>query len=161
LVTAREPGTHRQTKSSQRENVSPRCQHVEQSIQGVIMSADSGGLVIRCPHCGQDVQLDEAITHQLAAPLRARWEGEIRQQVGADYAQDLADQTKKRQELEEQVKEQDSKIRELQDKETRLLKATRELEDDKAAWDLEQERMRAEISKEEREKAAKLANERA
>ena len=123
------------------------------------------GLAIRCPHCDQDVYLDEAITHQLAAPLRARWEEEIRQQVGAEvsavYAQDLADQTKKRKELEDLVRDQDSKIRDLQDKEVQLLKATRDLEDDKATWDLQRERMRAEISKEEREKATKFANERA
>ena len=72
-----------------------------------------------------------------------------------------ADQTKKREELENLVRDQDSKIKDLKDKEVQLLKATRELEDDKAAWDLQQERMRAEISKEEREKATKLANERA
>jgi hypothetical protein len=137
--------------------------HIDPTCSAV--SADPAGLVVCCPHCGHDVQLDEAIVHQLAAPLRTRWEEAIRQQVGAEihaaYAQDLADQTKKCQELEDQVKDQDSKIKDLQDKEMQLLKATRKLEDDKAAWDLKQEQMRAEISREEREKATKLANERA
>jgi hypothetical protein len=129
------------------------------------MPADSAIPTIRCPHCGQEIQLDEAIAHQLAAPLRTRWEEEIRQQIGTEvrsaYAQDLADQTKKRTELEEQLKERDSKIKDLQDKETQLLKATRQLEEEKAALDLERERMRADISREERDKATKLANERA
>ncbi len=129
------------------------------------MPADLARPAIRCPHCGRDVQLDEAIAHQLAAPLRTRWEEEIRQAVGdevrAAYAQDLAAQATKRRELEDQVKERDSKIRELQDKETQLLKDKLQLEEDKAAWDLERERMRADISKEERDKATKFANERA
>ena len=129
------------------------------------MPADPARPAIRCPHCGRDVQLDEAMAHQLAAPLRTRWEGEIRQQIGTEvraaYAQDLADQTTKRKELEDQVKDRDSKIKDLQDKETQLLKAKLHLEEDKAAWDLERERMRADISKEERDKATKLANERA
>ena len=129
------------------------------------MPADPARPTIRCPHCGRDIQLDEAIAHQLAAPLRTRWEAEIRQQIGAEiratYAQDLADQTTKRRELEDQLKDRDTKIRALQDEETQLLIAKHQLEEAKAAWDLERERTRADISKEERGKATKLANERA
>jgi hypothetical protein len=152
--------------SSYLEVSSDRCADVDAVFYlGVGMPADSPRPTIRCPHCGQEIQLDEAMAHQLAAPLRARWEEEIRQRVGAEvraaYAQDLADQAKKRSELEDRLKERDSKIRDLQDKETKLLKATHQLEEEKAALDLERERMRAVISREERDKATKLANQRA
>jgi phage terminase large subunit GpA-like protein len=43
------------------------------------MSADPLGRVIRCPHCGQEFRLDEAIVNQLTEPLRIHWEEEMRQ----------------------------------------------------------------------------------
>jgi hypothetical protein len=42
------------------------------------MSADPLGRVIRCPHCDQEVRLDEAIVNQLIEPLRIQWEQEMR-----------------------------------------------------------------------------------
>jgi hypothetical protein len=35
--------------------------------------------VIHCPHCGQEIRLDEAIVNQLTEPLRIHWEEEVRQ----------------------------------------------------------------------------------
>jgi hypothetical protein len=43
------------------------------------MSADALGRVIHCPHCGQEIRLDEAIVNQLTEPLRIHWEEEVRQ----------------------------------------------------------------------------------
>jgi hypothetical protein len=43
------------------------------------MSADLLGGAIRCPHCGQEIRLDEAIVNQLTEPLRLQWEQEVRQ----------------------------------------------------------------------------------
>jgi hypothetical protein len=40
------------------------------------MPADPLGRTIRCPHCGQEIQLGEAIANQLTAPLRILWEEE-------------------------------------------------------------------------------------
>ena len=45
------------------------------------ITADSARQSIKCPHCGQKVLLDEAIAHQLAAPMRAGWEAEMRQAI--------------------------------------------------------------------------------
>lgn len=129
------------------------------------MSTRSPRPVIQCPHCGKDVPLDEALAHQLAAPLRARWEEEVRQQVGDEvrsaYAKDVADQKAKLKLLQDQLEERASEIKVLRDQEAELRKAKRALDDEKAEWDLERERMRDEISKQEREKATKLADERA
>jgi hypothetical protein len=43
------------------------------------MSADPLGRVIHCPHCGQEIRLDEVIVDQLTEPLRIHWEEEMRQ----------------------------------------------------------------------------------
>jgi hypothetical protein len=44
-----------------------------------IMSADDLGRVIQCPHCGQEISLDEAIVNQVTEPMRVHWEQEVRQ----------------------------------------------------------------------------------
>ena len=109
---------------------------------------------IRCPHCGQMVQLDEAIIHQLAAPLRAGWQEEIRQQIGdevrATHARDLKDERAKRGELEDTLKERDQQIKELRDEEAKLRRERRKLEDEKSDLERAKERMRDEIRKQER-----------
>jgi hypothetical protein len=43
------------------------------------MSADALSRVIHCPHCGEEIRLDEAIVNQLTEPLRVHWEEEVRQ----------------------------------------------------------------------------------
>jgi hypothetical protein len=35
------------------------------------MAADALGRVIHCPHCGQEISLDEAIVNQFTEPMRA------------------------------------------------------------------------------------------
>jgi hypothetical protein len=79
-------------------------------------------------------QLDEAYLHDLVAPLRERWQEEIRQQECA-----------KRNELEETLRERDRKIKELQGQEVQLRRKRRELEDEKEALEHRMERMRDEI----------------
>ncbi|MGO9277565.1 MAG: DUF2130 domain-containing protein [Streptosporangiaceae bacterium] len=100
------------------------------------------------------VQLDEAIIHQLAAPLRAGWQEEIRQQIGdevrATHARDLKDERAKRGELEDTLKERDQQIKELRDEEAKLRRERRKLEDEKSDLERAKERMRDEIRKQER-----------
>ena len=43
------------------------------------MSAYAHGQVIHCPHCGQEIPLDQATVNQVIKPLRAHWEQEMRQ----------------------------------------------------------------------------------
>jgi len=115
---------------------------------------DSERPSIRCPHCGQMVQLDEAIVHQLGAPARERWEAEMRQQIGDEvrtaYARDLEDQRAKHGELEDRLRERDQQIKELRAEEAKLLRERRKLEDEKDDLEREKERMRDEIRKQER-----------
>ena len=120
-------------------------------------TADSTRQSIRCPHCGQKVLLGEAIAHQLAAPMRAGWEAEMRQaidnEVRAVYVRDLEDQRAKSHELEDRLKERDQRIKELRTEEARLLRDRRKLEDEKDDLEREKERMRDEIRKQERDEA--------
>jgi hypothetical protein len=48
------------------------------------MTTPPASPAVRCPHCGQEIPLGKAIVHQLAAPLRAGWEAEMRQQIGEE-----------------------------------------------------------------------------
>jgi hypothetical protein len=120
---------------------------------------------VRCPHCGREVQLDEAIAHQLAAPMRAGWEAEMRQQIGeqvrAAYASDLEAQRTEREELEGRLRQRDSQIKELKAQEAGLLRDRRKLEDEKEDLEREKERMRDEIRKQERADAEHRAREHA
>jgi hypothetical protein len=116
---------------------------------------------VRCPHCGQPVQLDEAIAHQLAAPMRTRWEAEMRQQIGDDvgaaYAREMAEQHAKNKDLEAQLKERESKIKELRDEEAQLRRDRRKLEDEKEDLERGKEQIRDQIRKQEREDAEQRA----
>ena len=42
------------------------------------MPVDPSRRVIRCPHCGQEIQLDETAAGQLTAPMRVVWDEELR-----------------------------------------------------------------------------------
>jgi hypothetical protein len=42
-----------------------------------IMPVDPPLPAIRCPHCGQEIQLDETIADQLTAPTRILWDEEL------------------------------------------------------------------------------------
>ena len=124
-----------------------------------------GRPTVRCPHCGQEIQLDEAITHQLAAPMRAHWEAETRQQIEDELrtagACDLEAQQEKREELEGRLREQETQIKELRDHEAGLLRDRRRLEDEKEDLEREKERMRDEIRKQERADADRRARQHA
>ena len=102
---------------------------------------------IRCTKCGHVMRLDEAHVHQLAAPLLDSWRAEIRLEetaaAQASCERDLEDERVKRGELEATVKEQRAR-------EVNLLREQRKLETDKAGLELEKERMRGEIRKQER-----------
>ena len=126
---------------------------------------DAGRASIRCPHCGQQVLLDEAIAHQLAEPMRAGWEAEMRQaidkEISAVYARNLEDEQAKNNDLASRLTERDQQIKELRLGEAELLRDRRKLEDEKEDLQREKERLRDDIRKEERDAADKRAKERA
>jgi hypothetical protein len=119
---------------------------------------------VRCPHCGKEVLLDEAIAHQLAAPMRAVWEADMRQQIGeevrAAHVSDLEAQRAERAELEGTLRQRDTQIKELKAQEAGLLRDRRNLEDEKEDLEREKERMRDEIRKQERVFADRRASQR-
>jgi len=110
------------------------------------------------------VQLDEALVHQLAAPLREGWQAEIRQQIGdevrASCARDLEDERARRGELEVTLQERDQQIKELREGEAKLRRDRRKLEDEKSDLERDKERMRDEIRKQERADADARAKQR-
>jgi hypothetical protein len=112
---------------------------------------------IICPHCGQRINFDDALRHDLAADVIARREAELRKKAEDEAAEKvrvtLDDQEKRLAELTGQLKQQRAAERQLRQQQ-------RELEDQKEAWDLERERMRDDIRKEERERAASAQQER-
>ena len=120
---------------------------------------------VRCPHCGREVQLDEAIAHQLAAPLRAGWEAEMRQQIGEEvrtaHASELEAQRTERDELEGMLRLRDGQIKDLKAQEAGLLRDRRKLEDEKEDLEREKERMRDEIRRQERADAEDRARQQA
>jgi hypothetical protein len=122
------------------------------------MSNMPASSAVRCPHCGQEVQLDEAIAHQLAAPLRAGWEAEMRQQIGDDVR---AAERAEREDLQGALRQRDGQIKELKAQEAGLLRDRRKLEDEKEDLEREKERMRDEIRKQERVFADRRASQRA
>lgn len=120
---------------------------------------------IDCPNCRQQVDLDEAIMRQLAAPLRASWEAEFRQQIGDQvrdsYAADLTAQRAERDDLAERLAERERDITNLRAQETALLRDRRKLEDEKEDLERATERMRDEIRRQERADADQRASQRA
>lgn len=118
------------------------------------MTTTPASPAVRCPHCGREVQLDEAIAHQVAAPLRADWEAEMRQQIGEEvriaYASDLEAQRAEHQELEGRLRQREGQIKELKAQEAGLLRERRKLEDEKEDLEREKEQMRDEIRRQER-----------
>lgn len=119
---------------------------------------------IVCPNCGQRIRLDEALRHELAADLIARREIELREQAEGEAAEKvraaLEGQLAKLEEQEERLGELTGRLKQHQAAEKQLRQKQRELEDQKEAWDVERERMRDAIRKEEREQAAKIQQER-
>ena len=119
-------------------------------------------MTISCPHCGRQIDLEEALAHELAA-MRADWEAQIRQQVGneirAAYAGDLAAQRAERDELEGRLTEREAEIKGLRVQEAELLRDRRKLEDEKEDLKRTKERMRDEIRTQERADADQRAEE--
>ncbi len=117
-------------------------------------TSDSARPHIQCPHCGRTVLLDEAIAHQLAAPMRAGWEAEMRQAIDADvratYDRELETERSGRAELAERLKEREGEVTALRTEEAKLLRDRRKLEDEKDDLERQKERMRDEIRKQER-----------
>jgi len=120
---------------------------------------------VQCPSCGSDIDLDEALIRQLTAPMRAAWEADLRQQirgqVQAAFVRDLDEQVAQRRTLEGQLAERELEIKNLRQQETALLRARRELEDQKENLERATEQMRDEIRSQERAAADQRAGQRA
>ena len=121
------------------------------------MSTTADSLTVICPHCGREVQLDEAIIHEFAAPIRAEMRQQIGREVRAEYTRELEAQRAERVELEQRLKERDQQIKDLRAEEAKLRQERRQLEDDKDDLERQQERMRDEIRKHERADADERA----
>jgi hypothetical protein len=126
------------------------------------MTSSTTTMTISCPHCGRQIDLDEALAHELAA-MQADSEAQIRRQVGSEiraaYAGDLAAQRAERDELEGRLTEREAEIKGLRAQEAELLRDRRKLEDEKEDLDRAKEGMRDEIRTQERADADQRAEE--
>jgi hypothetical protein len=114
---------------------------------------------ITCPNCKQVIRLDEALRQHVAADLIARREAQLRQQAEKEASEkvsaEIAKQQAKLSEQDERLEELGGLLKQQQEEEKQLRRKQRDLEDQKAAWDVERERMRNEIRAQEREQAQK------
>src|SRR5271165_2335631 len=115
---------------------------------------------VLCPHCGWEVQLDEAIIKEFAAPMRAEMRQQIGEEVRADYARDLEAQRAEHVELQARLEKRDQQLEELRAQEVKLRQERRQLEDEKDDLERQKERMQDEIRKRERAEADERAKQR-
>lgn len=128
------------------------------------MMAEQDARMITCPSCGQRFPLDEALAEELAAPLLASKETELRHQISQEirsaYISELENMRAQLSDKDETLREQEERVRKLLAEEAQLRRERRELEEQKEAIELERERMRDEIRKQEREEAEQRARQR-
>lgn len=108
---------------------------------------------IICPHCGKDVEISEAIVHQLQEKVRNEESKKLKAQFEEQKAKEIAEERKKAlEEAEEKNKEKDIKLEEAKkEKEELSLKLAKERE--------EREKSEEKIKEEARKQAAKEAEE--
>jgi len=118
---------------------------------------------IKCPECGYEFELDEALRAQIEGSLRTEFETKaeekakkIAEQVKAKV---LAEQSEQTRALQEELEEKNKKISEANRKELEFLKKQRELEEKGEQLELEIERKLSEERKKISEEASKKAAE--
>jgi len=120
--------------------------------------------IVTCPRCGEQFPLSHALAEELASHVLAGKEPALREQIAKDlhaqYAHTLQDMQDRLREQEEERQFDAGVIKKLRGTEVQLRQDRRKLEDEREALQAEQERMRDEIRKQEREAAERKTRER-
>ncbi len=86
-----------------------------------------------CPHCGKDVELSEAVKHQLEETVRAETEARVRKEITEQASIELED-------LKKTISEKDKKMDEMRKAEMDLREQKRNLEEREKSMELEMAR---------------------
>lgn len=83
-----------------------------------------------CPHCGKEIELTKAISHEIEINLRREIDAQVRREVEGAASVEMED-------LRKALKEKELKVNELRDKELSLREEKRRLEDREKELSLE------------------------
>lgn len=118
---------------------------------------------IKCPKCGYEFELDEALRVQIEGSLRTEFETKAEEKAkkiaGQEKAKILAEQAEQTKALREELDEKNRKLSDLQKQEIELRKKQREIEQKQQELELENQRTLDAERKQITEKASKLAAE--
>lgn len=100
---------------------------------------------IKCPHCGKQVELSQALVHELSAKVRDEERKSLKAEFEKQKAQqNAAIQKKLRDEFERESKQKDMELAEAKEKEKKLLE---KLEKEEAEREKAEEKIRADALK--------------
>jgi hypothetical protein len=122
---------------------------------------------IKCPKCGTQIELTEALTDQIEQSIKLKYEQQVAEKLKAErkiiaeterkkILEEQAEQTKA---LEGELEEKNLKLKEFQQQELELRKQQRKLQEEKDAFELEAARKLDEERKKIAEEAGKKAAE--
>jgi hypothetical protein len=77
--------------------------------------------MIKCPHCGEQVEISEAIIHELQAQVREEEQKKLKAQFEEEKAKEQAEREKRlREEFQEENKQREKELKEAKEKELEL-----------------------------------------
>src|SRR4030043_1075799 len=89
--------------------------------------------LIKCPHCGRNFEITEALKHEIEVESKRKIEKAIREELENQQELEVRD-------LKKQIAEKDQKVDEMRENELKLREATRKLEEKGKEMDLEMKR---------------------
>lgn len=113
---------------------------------------------ITCPNCGKQVEISEALKHQVEEALRGKISTEIKVSLEKKIKEELSLKIK---DSENELLEAKKRNRELSEQLLELSKTIRELKDQNERRDLENEKKLSEAIEKNKEEAQKIASEKA
>ena len=78
--------------------------------------------LIKCPHCGRNFEITEALKHEIEVESKRKIEKAIREELEDQQELEVRD-------LKKQIAEKDQKVDEMRENELKLREATRKLEE--------------------------------
>lgn len=108
--------------------------------------------LIKCPHCGKDIEVTEVLTHSIRETMKAELEGELAKKEAAFAAQQVA--------LKAKEKELASKLQGIDEEVNEKLKAERaKISQEKKALELQQQNIEEQVTAKLKSERTRLAEE--
>lgn len=93
-----------------------------------------------CPHCGKEVELSQALTHDIAQKVRAEEHGKFQKQLQEARSQASEELLRELKTLKQEAELKDKALNEAREQELEVRKQKNELEDQKRSFELEKQR---------------------